>query len=410
MSQFLTLCYVADATNIHVKRWLEYFINRGHRVYCLSDKPGTLEGGTVISLPNRDDLLAQGGSVRKTAVIRARCRTIRQVVREIRPDVLHAIFLYQRGWSAALTGFHPWVVTLLGSDVYLPPRHYRSTLQLGRDHLLNALALKQSDMVTAVSDELCQAANRMVLGLSPVTLIPIGIDPGLFRPDLETLALRRQLDIPDDAFVVLSPRQITPHYNQNTIIESIPRVLETIPNAVFIMKDTFCNTPERQVYVQSLKELAASLKVEPFIRWVSEVPLEELPLYYNLSDVVLSVPTTDGMPVTLFEAMACRKPLIVGDLPSYNEVIIHGQTGLRVPIRNSQALATAIVKIHQNPALAGRMVEESQLILHQYGIFNEQMMRMERYYHGLVTRQIPVSKGLRKAASRLLFQGLVHFT
>lgn len=410
MSQFLTLCYIADATNIHVKRWLGYFINRGHRVYCLSDKSGTLEGGTVIPLPNRNDLLAQGGPVRKTAVIRARCRTINQVLREIQPDVLHAIFLYQRGWSAALTGFHPWVVTLLGSDVYLPPRHYRNALQLGRDHLLNALALKQSDMVTAVSDELCQTANRMVLGLSPVTLVPIGIDPNLFQPDLETLALRRQMDISDDAFVVLSPRQITPHYNQNIIIESVPRVLEAIPNAVFVMKDTFCNTPERQAYVQSLKELAASLKVDSVIRWVSEVSLEELPLYYNLADVVLSVPTTDGMPVTLFEAMACRKPLIVGDLPSYNEVIIHGQTGLRVPIRNSQALAAAIVKIHQNPALAGRMVEESQLILHQYGIFDEQMMRMERYYHGLVTRQIPVPHGFRKAASRLLFQGLVHFT
>lgn len=410
MPQFLTLCYIADVTNIHVKRWLGYFVEHGYRVYCLSDKPGELEGCTVIQLPNRDTLAEQGGPLNKTAVIRARRKKIVSVLRQIKPDVVHAIFLYQRGWSAALTNFHPWVVTLLGSDVYLPPRHYRNALQLGRDHLLNAFTLKQADMITAVSDELCQTANRMVLGLAPVTLIPIGIDPVLFQPGLDTTALRQQLSIPDEAFVILSPRQITPHYNQASIIESIPHVLKVLPNAIFVMKDTFCNTEERQTYVQSLKELAASLHVESAIRWVSEVALEELPLYYNLADVVVSVPTTDGMPVTIFEAMACQKPIIVGELPSYNEVIIHGQTGLRVPIRNSQALANAIIKMHQNPVLTGRMVEESQLILHQYGIFTEQMARMERYYHGLVSGQIPQGKGFRKKLSRLLFKGLVYLT
>jgi glycosyltransferase involved in cell wall biosynthesis len=409
--QPLTLCYVADATNIHVQRWLGYFVNRGHQVYCLSDKPGAISGVTVIELPNRDTLLAEGREkVGKTAVIRARGRKIRQIVREIKPDVVHAIFLYHRGWSAVMSGFHPVLVTLLGSDIYLPKRNYRHPFQLWRDHLLNALAIKQSDMVTAVSDDLSQVAHRMALGLCPVELIPIGTDPQLFQPDLDTSALRERLDIPEGSFVVLSPRQMTPHYNQTTIIESLPRVLEEVPNALFIMKDTFCNTPERKAYVQSLKDLADSLGVAQAIRWVEEVPMSELPLYYNLSDVVVSVPSTDGMPVTIFESMACQKPLIVGDLPSYNEVIIHGQTGLRVPIRNSQVLARAIVKMHQNPALAKRMVEESQIILHQYGIFSDQMMRMERYYHGLISQDIPQRRSLRKVISRGLFRLLIALT
>jgi glycosyltransferase involved in cell wall biosynthesis len=108
--------------------------------------------------------------------------------------------------------------------------------------------------------------------------------------------------------------------------------------------------------------------------------------------------------------MACQKPLIVGDLSSYNEVVIHGQTGLRVPIRNPQVLARAMIKIHKNPSLARRMVEESQVILHQYGIFNEQMMRMERYYQGLIHHDIAHPSGLRKAASHWLLQLLTAMT
>lgn len=411
MPKHLTLCYIADATNIHVQRWLGYFVSKGHRVFCLSDKGGAIDGVTVYPLPNRDTLVETGrAKVSKTAVIKARARQIREHLKTIQPDILHAIFLYHRGWSAALAGFHPLVITLLGSDIYLPKRNYRHLPQLWRDHWVNALTLRQSDLVTAVSYDLQQTAQRMVQELTPVELIPIGTDVQLFHPAIETTALREKLNLPEGAFVVLSPRQMTPHYNQTTIVESIPQVLAEVPNAIFVMKDTFCQTPDRQAYVRSLKALADQLGVTEAIRWVEEVPFGELPQYYALSDVVVSVPSTDGMPVTIFEAMACQKPLIVGDLSSYNEVIIHGQTGLRVPIRNSQVLARSIVKIHKNPALASRLVEESQVILHQYGIFQEQMMRMERYYYGLVHHKLQSTSQWQKQLNRLLFQGVIQFT
>ena len=411
MPQSLKICYVADATNIHVQRFLGYFVERGHIVWCLSDKGGQIDGVNVITLPNRDSLLAAGNkNPRKMAVLRARGKAIKKILKEVKPDILHGIFLYQRGWSAAYTGYEPLLISLLGSDIYLPERHYRHGFQLWRDHLLNVLSLKLTDMVTAVSDDLYRVATRMTMGIIPVELIPIGTDPHLFKPDLEVTELREKLNIPHDAFVVLSPRQMTPHYNQEIIIQGIPRVLEEVPHAVFIMKDTFRNTEEREAYVKGLHDLADSLGVSEAIRWVEEVPLAELPQYYNLCDVVVSVPSTDGMPVTIFEAMACQKPIIVGDLPSYNEVIIHGQTGLRVPIRNPQVLARAVIKIHKQDAFAKRMVEESQVILHQYGIFYEQMLRMERYYLGLKDHTIPIHHSIRRTVTRLFLKLVVAFT
>ncbi len=355
-------------------------------------------------------MLAERKKAHKTAVLKARSRRIKELLHEIQPDILHAIFLYQRGWSASYTGFHPLVISLLGSDIYLPRGQYRNGFQYFRDRLFNANALRQADLITAVSNDLCQAANQLTMNFVPVELVPIGTNLERFKPDLDTTQLRQTLEIPEDSFVILSPRQMTPLYNQDVILHSVPKVLEALPNAVFIMKDSFCDTDERKNYVQSLKDLAKNLGISHAIRWVGEVPLEELPLYFVLADVILSVPSTDGMPVTLFEAMACQKPLIVGDLPSYNEVITQGQTGLRVPVRNSQALAQAIIRIANNPDLVTHMIEESQLVLQQYGIFEQQMLRMERYYQRLAHEQPRWTNTMRMKFDRLIYKALINLT
>ena len=410
----LNLCYVADATNIHVRRWCGFFIRHGHNVTILSDKGGEVEGATVITLPNRDTMAGGGNGkkrkVSKTAVLLARTKAIKKTLRTLNPDILHAIFAYQRGWSAAYTGFHPLVITLLGSDIYLPRRHYRHKFQLWRDQWLNAMALRQADFVTAVTADLQHRADKMTHNHVMSELIPIGVDTRLFLPDADARDLRQRLAIPDGSFVVLSPRQITPLYNQETIIQAMPKVLQKLPNAVLILKDTVCDTEERKQYVAGLKKLAETLKVTEAIRWADHVPMEELPAFYSLANVVVSVPSTDGMPVTIFEAMSCQRPLIVGDLPSYDQVIIHGQTGLRVPVRNHVALAQAIVKISENPELTARLVDESQLTLQEYGIFDQQLWRMERYYQGLKFRQIRSRSGLGRMLDRLLFRFLVRTT
>ena len=411
----LNLCYVADATNIHVRRWCEFFIRNGHHVTVLSDKGGEIDGAEVLLLPSRDTLARSSKrpgqrKVGKTAVLRARSKAIRKIVQRLNPDILHAIFVYQRGWSAAYAGYHPLVITLLGSDIYLPRRHYRHGLQFLRDQWLNALALRQADFVTAVTADLQHKADGMTHNDVMSELIPIGVDTRMFLPNLDASVLRQEFDIAEGSFVILSPRQVTPLYNQETIIQALPKVLQKLPNAILLLKDTVCDTDERKQYVAGLKKLSETLKVDHAIRWADHVPMAELPYFYNLADVVVSVPSTDGMPVTIFEAMSSQKPLIVGDLPSYDQVIIHGQTGLRVPVRNNIALAQAIIKIAENPELAARLADESQLTLQEYGIFDQQLWRMERYYQGLKFRQIKARSGFSRMLDGLLFRLLVNLT
>ncbi len=407
----LKLCYVADASNIHVQRWTNYFARQGHEVICLADKGGKIDGVKVISLPNRDKLLARKEKANKTNVIKARARKIQHVIEDFRPDILHAIFLYQRGWSAALANFHPLIITLLGSDIFLRPEHYRNKMHLLRDKALNQGALQQTDLVTAVNTSLQREAQKLAGKNLPIEMIPIGTDAALFNqhPNIEKLStLRQQLNIAEDAFVVLSPRQIAPVYQIDLIVAAIPNVLKTVPEAIFLLKDAFSNDPVRVAYVQKLKQTITKQGLERHVRWVDQVPYEELPLYYHLADVMVSIPRTDGMPVTLFDAMACGTPVIVGDLPSYDQVVTHEESGLRISLKDlatvPDQLAQSIIRLSQEPELAQRCVKNADTVLKRYGIFDEQMARMEDHYQDLATKEKFSSKRFNEAIYKMLIR------
>lgn len=67
----------------------------------------------------------------------------------------------------------------------------------------------------------------------------------------------------------------------------------------------------------------------------------------------------DGIPVVLMEAMACRLPVVSGDLPAIRELVVDGQTGLLVPGGDVAATADAIGRLF-DPVFADRLGERGR--------------------------------------------------
>lgn len=61
------------------------------------------------------------------------------------------------------------------------------------------------------------------------------------------------------------------------------------------------------------------------------------------------------------EALAARRPVVATAVGGTPEVIIHEQTGLLVPPRDSQSLASAIGALLDDPALAAALAAAGQL-------------------------------------------------
>src|ERR1051326_927110 len=111
----MRLCYLASATSIHTAKWLNYFSSKGHHVDILSFEPArNVDASVQVHLlgskwPLRIHYFSHGPAVRR-------------LLTRIQPDILHAHYASGYATLGRLARFHPYVVSVWGSDVFDFPK------------------------------------------------------------------------------------------------------------------------------------------------------------------------------------------------------------------------------------------------------------------------------------------------
>lgn len=92
---------------------------------------------------------------------------------------------------------------------------------------------------------------------------------------------------------------------------------------------------------------------EGVLQWLGHV--DDMPALFASVDVVVLPSYREGLPKGLIEAAACALPLVTTDVPGCREVVTDEVDGLIIPPRDGEALARAIARLHDDPALAQRL-------------------------------------------------------
>lgn len=120
---------------------------------------------------------------------------------------------------------------------------------------------------------------------------------------------------------------------------------------------------------KSLAELISALKLEKEVHLVGAVPQQELLTYYQSADV-FCLPTTiagnddrDIIPNVVKEAMAVCVPVTTTSIPSMDEIVEDGKTGLLVPERQRESLAQSLELLIRDRELGNRLAQAGRLII-----------------------------------------------
>ena len=323
----ISIAILGEPTSVHVRRWVEYFAGRGHRVTLLVPEGQDFGAAFPPSVEIARYAPNQGWRIRQLGII-ASGLSVRRVIRRVRPDVLHAHYLTLNGPRAWMSGFHPYVVTVWGNDVLIDPARNLGARVLAR------ITLRSADLVTGISRHVVDAAVRC--GARPVRcrVIHFGVDVDQFSPGPDPAALRERLGLAGKR-VIFSPRIIDTIYRHDVVIDA----LAALPDDVALVMSLYAASSREVVLIQQrINDLALADR----IRFVSPIPPGEMADYYRLADAVVSVPSSDAGPVTLVEALAVGKPIVCSDLPPVREWLGNLDPACLVPVGDVQATAAAL--------------------------------------------------------------------
>lgn len=294
----------------------------------------------------------------------------RALIKEIKPDILHAHYAGVNGLLGALSGFHPFVLTAWGSDVLLAAKSKIKGPFV-------KYALKKADLITCDAEHMKKSMIKLGVNNSKIEIINFGINTKEFYPDSKDEILIKNLEVPDYK-IVISLRSLEPIYDLETLIKAMPPVLKEVPKTYLIIAGEGSQEKE-------LRKLADDLRITKNIGFIGRIPNEELPRYLRMAEVYVSTSLSDGgIAASTAEAMACGLPVIITDVADNKKWVKDGENGFLIPIKNPKILADRIIYLLKNENIGKKFGEINRKIIEEKNNYYKEMEKMEEIYKKLV--------------------------
>lgn len=246
--------------------------------------------------------------------------------------------------------------------------------------------LKRNDRVVAVGKQVKQALIEFEeIPEKRIDVIYNGVAINRYSNPISTeqrIAIRTSLNTPPDAPVVIQVARLHPLKDHITAIQTFAKTVSKLPNSKFwIVGDG----EEHEKIIQEIQKLA----IADNVRLLGN--RADVEVLMHAADAFLLTSISEGIPLTVIEAMFAGIPCVCTNVGGLPEIIKHGSNGLLAPARNPDALSTQLIEVLTNKDRARSLGQtgKSEAMLK----FSDQAMQdaYRDVYHQMLSRtQVPV--------------------
>lgn len=343
----MRVALLSSALSIHTIRWANTLSEIGIEVHVISQHP-PLE---VINENVKVHLLPSRGVLGYFTMVPA----VKKILKKIKPDILNAHYASGYGTTARLVNFHPWLLSVWGSDVYDFPYKSPLHMQLIRKNLHSA------DAIASTSICMAKQVNNITSGLKKVSITPFGINTNVFKPSMNHNLEKKRI-------VIGTVKSLTHTYGVDILIKSFAILLQTLT------KERYQTAKELELHIvgtgpdeNNLRQLAIELGIHDKVLFIGQVDNSQVPKELEKFDIYVALSRSESFGVAIIEASSTGLPVIVSNVGGLPEVVIDGITGIIVPPENPEAASKALLKLSLEPNLRMKMGEAGrQYIIDKY--------------------------------------------
>jgi glycosyltransferase involved in cell wall biosynthesis len=276
-------------------------------------------------------------------------RRLRQIFRDNNVMLAHVIFFDYFSpvtWIVRAAGVKPVIYEMQNSGIFRATSWKRILLRL-RTRTMTAPMTR----VIAISEFVKEQLVKAGVSKEKIIVRYLGIDTERFTPDASAKdEWISKFNLPPGQIIASTVSYLRPFKNPDILVKAF-RELKTrnVPVRLFVAGGG--------EMLSDLKELSRKLDVEDYIHWLGNVSDPKSLL--QASDMFLLASTGEAFGLVLAEAMACGVPIVGTRSGSLPEVVEEGKTGLLVPPRNFEELATAIQALSTDTTLRHKMAAQA---------------------------------------------------
>lgn len=215
---------------------------------------------------------------------------------------------------------------------------------------IEKMAAPFCDKIICISDAEKQSAlDKKICRENKLQVIFNGVDIESYENGVHGAVRRKDLNIPEDAFVVGMVGRMSPQKAPDVFTKMAKQVKEKAPNAHFIIVGNGDQESDIRKYVAD-NGFSESLHITG---WVDD-PMS----YVELFDVACLLSRWEGFGLALPEYMMAGKPIVASRVDAIPNIIRDGENGLLVEVDDVAGASKAVMRICQEDGLKDRLVAQ----------------------------------------------------
>ena len=221
--------------------------------------------------------------------------------------------------------------------------------------------IRKSDKIITISNAMKKTLIQKGAKTKKVDVVYDGVKTDIFRPRKEEATILRQRYADGIENVVMHHGVIDPQDHPEIIVDAAADVIKEHPNTMFWLIGDGAAIPR-------IKEKTRRKGLEKHFFFSGWIPFEKVPAFISACDVGLVIlPDINSarIRVTLkgFEYWACKKPIVVSDLPAQREIVEPWQAGLFYKPGDPKDLAKKTCALLEDRQLSRNMGEAGRKLV-----------------------------------------------